>query len=46
LLGLFTRFKPRFARRYLELARDIGKAVEAYCHDVRAGSFPNADESY
>jgi 3-methyl-2-oxobutanoate hydroxymethyltransferase len=46
LLGLFTRFKPRFARRYLELARDIGKAVEAYCSDVRAGSFPNASESY
>jgi 3-methyl-2-oxobutanoate hydroxymethyltransferase len=46
MLGLFTRFKPRFARRYLELARDIGKAVEAYCSDVRAGSFPNANESY
>ena len=46
LLGMFTRFKPRFARRYLELARDIGKAVEAYCSDVRAGSFPNSSESY
>jgi 3-methyl-2-oxobutanoate hydroxymethyltransferase len=46
LLGLFTRFRPRFARRYLELAREIGSAVESYCSDVRGGSFPNAAESY
>ncbi|HEX5052713.1 MAG TPA: 3-methyl-2-oxobutanoate hydroxymethyltransferase [Planctomycetota bacterium] len=46
LLGLFTRFRPRFARRYLELAQDIRKAVDTYCSDVRAGSFPNAGESY
>ncbi|MBX3462491.1 MAG: 3-methyl-2-oxobutanoate hydroxymethyltransferase [Planctomycetes bacterium] len=46
LLGLFTRFRPRFARRYLELADAIGKAVGDYCRDVRDGSFPNADESY
>ncbi len=46
LLGLFTRFRPRFARRYLELARDVGKAVASYCSDVRDGSFPNAGESY
>ncbi len=46
MLGMFTRFKPRFVRRYLELAKDIGSAVEGYCGDVRGGSFPNADESY
>ncbi|MDO8348735.1 MAG: 3-methyl-2-oxobutanoate hydroxymethyltransferase [Planctomycetota bacterium] len=46
LLGLFTRFRPRFARRYLELASEIGKAVQSYCKDVRSGSFPNAGESY
>ncbi|MEO6594617.1 MAG: 3-methyl-2-oxobutanoate hydroxymethyltransferase [Planctomycetota bacterium] len=46
LLGLFTRFRPRFARRYLELADEIGKAVQSYCKDVRGGSFPNESESY
>lgn len=46
LLGLFTRFRPRFARRYLELAQEVGTAVEDYCRDVREGSFPNAGESY
>lgn len=46
MLGMFTRFKPRFVRRYLELAKEIGGAVENYCDDVRNGAFPNADESY
>ena len=46
LLGLFTRFKPRFARRYLQLAETIGEAVGKYCADVRGNDFPNADESY
>jgi 3-methyl-2-oxobutanoate hydroxymethyltransferase len=46
MLGLFTAFRPRFARRYLELAKEIGAAVEHYCRDVRDGGFPNRDESY
>jgi 3-methyl-2-oxobutanoate hydroxymethyltransferase len=46
MLGMFTRFKPRFVRRYLELAKDIGKAVQGYCEDVKSGSFPSEDESY
>jgi len=46
MLGLFTRFRPRFARRYLELAQLIGEAVQRYGQDVRDGSFPNRDESY
>ena len=46
MLGMFTRFKPRFVRRYLELAKDIGGAVASYCDDVRNGSFPSSDESY
>jgi 3-methyl-2-oxobutanoate hydroxymethyltransferase len=46
LLGMFTRFRPRFVRRYKELAQDIGDAVRSYCRDVQSGSFPNADESY
>ncbi|MCA8949169.1 MAG: 3-methyl-2-oxobutanoate hydroxymethyltransferase [Planctomycetes bacterium] len=46
MLGLFTRFRPRFARRYLELADEIGKAVASYCADVRSGGFPSDEESY
>jgi 3-methyl-2-oxobutanoate hydroxymethyltransferase len=46
LLGLFTRFRPRFVRRYKELANEVGDAVRAYCRDVQNGAFPSADESY
>lgn len=46
LLGLFTRFRPRFVRRYAELADDVRAAVQRYAEDVRSGEFPNADESY
>jgi len=46
MLGLFSRFNPRFVRRYLELATDIGKSVADYCRDVRTGEFPSQDESY
>ena len=46
MLGMFTRFRPRFVRRYRELAGDIAGAIEGYCSDVRAGSFPAEDESY
>ncbi|MFN7589590.1 MAG: 3-methyl-2-oxobutanoate hydroxymethyltransferase [Planctomycetota bacterium] len=46
LLGLFTRFRPRFVRRYAELADVIGKAIRGYCQDVQNGSFPSESESY
>ena len=46
MLGLFTDFKPRFVRRYANLADDILAAVTNYIEDVRSGTFPGADESY
>jgi 3-methyl-2-oxobutanoate hydroxymethyltransferase len=46
LLGLYTRFKPRFVRRYAELEQAVLEAAARYCADVRAGSFPGSDESY
>jgi len=46
LLGLFTAFKPRFVRRYAELAGEITDAVKRFTDDVRRGDFPSADESF
>ena len=46
MLGLFTRFKPRFVRRYRELGEEIQAAVQEYCSDVREGQFPSEEESY
>lgn len=46
MLGLYTRFHPRFVRRYAELGADMERAFEAYAADVRSGDFPTEDESY
>jgi len=46
MLGLFEEFRPKFVRRYADLAGDIRKAVGAFCADVRAGNFPGPEESY
>ncbi|HEX5420139.1 MAG TPA: 3-methyl-2-oxobutanoate hydroxymethyltransferase [Gammaproteobacteria bacterium] len=46
MLGLFTKFRPRFVRRYAELAEEMGKAFAAYKADVKQGDFPSEEESY
>jgi 3-methyl-2-oxobutanoate hydroxymethyltransferase len=46
MLGIFTRFHPRFVRRYAELAKEMTNAFENYVSDVRGGEFPSLDESY
>ncbi len=46
VLGLFTEFRPKFVRRYAELASQIGPAVSEYAADVRAGRFPGPEHVY
>lgn len=46
MLGLYTKFKPRFVRRYAELGSVMRGAFERYVADVKAGDFPSEDESY
>jgi 3-methyl-2-oxobutanoate hydroxymethyltransferase len=46
MLGIYTRFHPRFVRRYAELGKDMLAAFEHYVRDVRQGEFPSRDESY
>lgn len=46
MLGMFSRFRPRFVRRYAELGTLIQSAVQSYAQDVRNGGFPGPDESY
>jgi 3-methyl-2-oxobutanoate hydroxymethyltransferase len=45
MLGLFER-TPRFVKRYDDLASRIGEAARAYAEEVRARSFPTADQTY
>lgn len=46
VIGLFTEFRPKFVRRYAQVAPTIAAAVEAYVTDVRAGRFPAAEHVY
>lgn len=46
VLGLFEKLKPKFAKRYLELAGDIVKAVASYKDDVVSGKFPSQEHSF
>ncbi|MFT7670300.1 MAG: 3-methyl-2-oxobutanoate hydroxymethyltransferase [Planctomycetota bacterium] len=46
MLGLYTRFNPRFVRRYAQLGEDMLKAFRHYAEDVRTREFPTIEESY
>ena len=45
-MGMNPLFKPKFARRYADLATAITGAARDFARDVRDGSFPNAEESF
>ena len=46
LLGLSEGHLPRFVKRYANLSREIRDALDAYAHDVRAGTFPSEEYAY
>ncbi len=46
MLGLYSKFHPRFVRRYAELGTQMKEAFERYAKDVRGGDFPSERESY
>lgn len=46
MLGLFSDFKPRFARRYAEIGDLAADCFRRYIEDVRSGNFPSEEESY
>jgi len=46
MLGLFTDFTPKHAKRYAELGEAIKQAVASYVREVSEGSFPTDKQSY
>ena len=46
MLGLTEEFKPRFVRRYAELAQTMRSAFTQYIDDVKVQRFPTMKESY
>ncbi|MFC1539704.1 3-methyl-2-oxobutanoate hydroxymethyltransferase [Candidatus Latescibacterota bacterium] len=46
LLGLFREYKPKFVRKYADLADEVLKGLGQYIDDVKNGVFPSDEESY
>lgn len=46
LLGAFDTFKPKFTKRYANIAEIATQAFSDYAKDVRAGHFPDDEHSY
>jgi len=46
LLGLNDRFRPKFLRRYAEMAGDVRGAVSRFADDVRSGRYPDTEHSF
>jgi 3-methyl-2-oxobutanoate hydroxymethyltransferase len=46
LLGLFDRFTPKFAKRYVNLSELMLKAFESYKEEVFKGAFPTDQHSF
>ena len=45
LVGFFTEYLPKHAKRYADLGNEMKKAVSSYVEDVRRGAFPGADNA-
>jgi 3-methyl-2-oxobutanoate hydroxymethyltransferase len=46
LLGLFDRFTPKFAKRYVNLSELMLKAFDSYREEVQKGAFPTDQHSF
>lgn len=46
MLGLFGAFRPKFVKRYAELADEAETAISAYAREVRERRFPAAEHVF
>ncbi|MCX5705241.1 MAG: 3-methyl-2-oxobutanoate hydroxymethyltransferase [Candidatus Omnitrophica bacterium] len=46
MLGLFSRYTPKFVKKYLDLSPLISKAIEDYKSEVIAEKFPGPEHSF
>ena len=46
MLGLNEQFRPKFLKRYANLADDVRAALRAFGAEVREGRYPDADHSF
>jgi 3-methyl-2-oxobutanoate hydroxymethyltransferase len=45
-IGLFSAFKPKFVKRFAELAPEVGKAFAVYQQEVQARTFPAMEHCF
>ena len=45
-LGLFEKFKPKFVKRYVNIAEEMKKAFIQYNKEVKEGKFPTDEYSF
>ncbi len=46
VIGLFERFLPKFAKRYVNLKDEALRAIKAYKEEVENGTFPSEEHSF
>lgn len=46
MAGLFTDFKPRFVKRYMDLGSGLAEAARLYADEVRSGTFPGDEHCF
>ena len=46
ILGKYSNFTPKFARKYADIYSTTEKAIKEYITDVEAGNFPNDTEAF
>lgn len=46
IIGMYTEMKPRFVRRYANVAAEIDRAARQFSDDVRTGRYPSDEESF
>ncbi|MDD4870783.1 MAG: 3-methyl-2-oxobutanoate hydroxymethyltransferase [Kiritimatiellae bacterium] len=46
LLGLYSDFTPKFAKRYVDLGFAMKKAFQSYKREVETGAFPSKEHCY
>jgi 3-methyl-2-oxobutanoate hydroxymethyltransferase len=46
MLGMYTDFTPKFVKQYANLKSHINEAVQNYCKEVKAGTFPEMKHTF
>lgn len=46
VLGLYDKIQPRFVKQYVNLTDIITNSLSKYKEDIRAGNFPNENNTY